>query len=596
MSKSKSNRIKASLFYAPALVLLIWVPFILSAHTLKDRYLENQLECKEKHFSDVATMGKQHVLDCLGKMTEVVNGAGLTLSFVGTDKQSAKELFGRLNKSSEANSGLIYARDGSLIYGDEEYGSLFYETAREARSSGGSSVSELVECDDGEKRLAIASPFMTQDGTTGVVALVFSQSSLFNMLENLNLSDEGNLCVFGSDGSLILCRRSEQQWLSEKQFTIDKTGSLKEQMFTASETKDGKQYTAYSKPVGINDWFVIFAAPNIQDNHELRTAVASVHVFGGATVLLILVLVILNIRRGATTLSQIELFKKKFRIATNQSARAAFQYDRRTDRLSLISDCEHIKLPKPYISLSELSNLVHPADRGAYMQSVAELRGEGTTSKTVRVFNFCGKEVYKWYRVTATLLTNNGEGKAITIGTVEDIDERENERLLLHEKATTDSLTGLWNRAEIETVINERLSKLDENEHSVFAILDLDDFKDINDDFGHDCGDKALARFAEILRATFRFGDVLGRLGGDEFVVYMTLTAEKEIVERRLRELIENMLSGNICNNIDAPKISCSIGCCIAAKGDTFESVYKRADDALYESKTRGKQQFTIVD
>ena len=596
MSKPNNNRLKSALYFAPALILLICIPLILSAHALKDKYLENQLECKEEHFSDVATMGKQHVLDCLEKMTEVVNGAGLTLSFIGTDEKSNQELFERLYRSSEADSGLIFAKDGTLVFGDEEYGTLFFETAREARSSGGSSVSELIACSDGVKRLAIASPFMTQDGTTGVVALVFSQSSLMKMLENLNLSDEGNLCVFGSDGSLILCRSSDQQWLSEKQFTVEKTGSLKEQMLTVTGMKDDKQYTAYSKPVGINDWFVIFATPKNQDNTQLLPYVARVHIFGGATVLFILGLVIFSIRKGATTLSQIELFKKKFRIATNQSAIAAFQYDRRTDRLSLISDCEHIKLPKPYISLSELSNLVHPADRAAYMQSVAELRGEGTTSKTVRVFNFCGKEVYKWYRVTATLLTNKGEGKAITIGTVEDIDERENERLLLHEKATTDSLTSLWNRAEIENAINERLSKLEAGEHSVFAIMDLDDFKDINDDFGHDCGDRALMRFADILRATFRFGDVLGRLGGDEFVVYMTLTADKEIVERRLRELIENMQSGYIDDDRDIPNISCSIGCCIAGKGDSFESVYKRADEALYDSKTRGKQQFTIVD
>ena len=72
-----------------------------------------------------------------------------------------------------------------------------------------------------------------------VVVLVFSQSSLMKMLENLNLSDEGNLCVIGSDGSLILCRSSDQQWLSEKQFTVEKTGSLKEQMLTVTGTKDG---------------------------------------------------------------------------------------------------------------------------------------------------------------------------------------------------------------------------------------------------------------------------------------------------------------------------------------------------------------------
>ena len=596
MSKTNKSKSKVPLILTTTLALLLWIPFVLAAHSAYEKCVVYEQNSKEKHFSDVATMGKLRVLDCLGRLTEVVNEAGITLSLTGTDSESVNDLFSSIYKSTEAEIGLIYAKDGTLIYGDKVYDSVFFETAREARSSGGSSVSELVECRDGVKRLGIAAPFMAPDGKTGVVMLLFRQSSLMLMLENLNLSDEGRLCIFDSEGALILCQNSEKKWLEEKHFTIDKTGGIKEQLFTVTETTDGKQYTAYSKPVGINNWLAIYSMPKEQVDIQLSADITRIHFFGVSAILLILIMLIYSFYRGNLSLRRIELFKKKFRIATSQSARAAFEYDRHSDRLSLISDCEHIKLPKPFISLSELTNLVHPADRALYMQSVAELRGEGTTTKTVRVFNFCGREVYRWYRVTATLLTSRGERKAITIGTVEDIDERENERLMLHEKATTDCLTGLWNRKEIEIVVNERLSKLDLKERSVFAIFDLDDFKEINDVFGHDCGDKALMYFAEQLKSTFRFGDVMGRLGGDEFVVYMTLTAEKEVVERRLKELIESLLLSSVGDNCNMPRVSCSIGCCVAHKGDTFESVYKRADDALYESKSRGKQQYTIVD
>lgn len=585
-----------SVILTVAVALLICVPYVFTVHVTYEKHVANELNNKNEYFSDVATMGKQHILDSLEKMTERVKDAGTALSFFGTDRESMESFFTKLYFSTEADEGLIFSSDGSVTYGNREYGSLFLETAREAESSGGSSVSEFVECSDGVKRIGIAAPFTAADGGTNAVMLLYSQATLELMLENLNLSDEGSLCIFDSNGSLILCESSEQNWLEEGQYTVGKTGDLKEQLFTVTATEDGKQYSAFAKPVGINNWFVVYAAPTEQTAVQLKEDITRINVLGACTMLLIMALLAFGIYRGNLNLHRMELFKKKFRIATSQSARAAFEYNRRTDQLTFISDSEHVKLPKPYISLSELSNLVHPADRAAYMQSVSELRGKGSTSTTVRVFNFCGREVYRWYHVTATLLTNKGEGKAITIGTVEDIDERENERLVLHEKATTDCLTGLWNRAETEKVVNERLSRLETKEHSVFAIFDLDDFKDINDDFGHDCGDKALIYFAEKLRSTFRFGDVLGRLGGDEFVVYMTLTAEKEIVERRLKELMQNMLSGINDNDPNAPKISCSIGCCIASKGDTFDCVYKRADNALYESKTRGKQQFTIVD
>ena len=162
------------------------------------------------------------------------------------------------------------------------------------------------------------------------------------------------------------------------------------------------------------------------------------------------------------------------------------------------------------------------------------------------------------------------------------------------QKATTDCLTGLCNRAETEQSIRERLAELGKNDHSVFAILDLDDFKHINDLYGHDCGDRALIFFAEKLRTTFRFGDVIGRLGGDEFIVYMTLTSDKQVLAHRIGELMDSLKMSR-SDDADLPPITCSVGCCIANQGDEFEDLYKTADAALYESKTRGKGLSTIA-
>lgn len=588
-------RSKVSVFLAVMFTLLLWAPFFIALRNTNVKYLEYQQNYENKHFSDVAAMGKQHILDYLGKMTDRVYDAGLTLSLIDTYAEDEERYFSALYDSTKADEIIVFASDGSLTYGKMKYGELFLETAKETLSSGNNAVSELKKCSDGVKRIGIVSPFTAPDGSSAAAMLLFSQSSLEPMLENINLSDGGRLGVVDSEGGLVFSQKSEEPWIEEGQFSSDNNGDSKEQLLVITGSKDGKEYLAYKEPIGINSWFIVYAAPKEQTDINLNVGLSQTRAFGLTALFFMLLLIGFSWYRGNLGSQRMDLFKKKFRIATSQSARAAFEYDRRTDRLAFISESEHVMLPKPYLSLSELGSLVHPADRSAFLQSVADLRGKGTTSTTVRVFNFCGKEVYRWYHVTATLLTNKGEGKVITIGTAEDIDERENERLVLYEKATTDSLTGLWNRAEIEKLVNERLSRLETNEHSVFAILDLDDFKDINDDFGHDCGDKALIFFAKKLRYTFRFGDVLGRLGGDEFVVYMTLTAEKEIVERRLKELMENMLlrCGDECS---MPPITCSIGCCIVNKGDTFESIYKRADEALYKSKTFGKQHFTIVD
>jgi len=584
------------LILVAVIVALLFTPCALAVHQAYESYVENELSLETKNFADTAEMGKQLVLSCLTRLTERVNNVGKTLSVIGTDADDIAEYFSALDFSTDTDKMLIYNSDGSLIYGEGRDAPLFLETARESESSGGNSVSELIECADGTMRLGIASSFIAKDGGTWAVVLLCSQTTLELTLEEPALNDEGRIGIIDESGSVILCRREDGSWLKNGQYELDSTNGLKDKLLTITKTDDGEVFfTAYAKPLGINNWLVIYMAPSSQVSAGIRSLMVRIYIFGGLAIILLLATVCVFVWLSEKGHRQMELFKKKFRLATKQSARAAFEYDRRTDKLVFISESEHVKLPKPYVSLMELGTYLHPADRPTYYQSVADLRSIGTTSVIVRLVGFCGRDVYRWYHVTATRLTDKGEGRALTIGTVEDIDEQENERIVLHEKATTDGLTGLWNRAETERAVNERLTRLGENEHSVFALLDLDGFKEINDTYGHDCGDRALIHFANKLRSTFRFGDILGRLGGDEFVVYMTLTAEREIVERRLKELMENLAKDSTVGEDNIPPVTCSIGCCIASRDDTFESVYKSADEALYESKTRGKMQFTIV-
>ena len=75
----------------------------------------------------------------------------------------------------------------------------------------------------------------------------------------------------------------------------------------------------------------------------------------------------------------------------------------------------------------------------------------------------------------------------------------------------------------------------------------------------------------------------------------MTLTSDRKVVERRIQELMESLKMRRAGDNNEMPNITCSIGCCIASKGDSFEVLYKRADGALYESKTLGKGLATIA-
>ncbi|MEA4894703.1 MAG: diguanylate cyclase [Oscillospiraceae bacterium] len=576
--------------------LLLLVPQALFVRQTYEKYTEDISDNMNDRFSAEAEIVRLNILGFIETKEEIALNAGFTLSFAGTGTKEEERGLSSFCELSEADEILIFAADGSLIRGKAEYGPLFAETAKEALSSGKTAVSQLRQCGDGTVRIGIASGFLDADGSGKAVVLLFNKALLEKTLDISSITDKGKPGITDENGYMILCRGTEDDWFKNNLYSFVESGVMKEKLLAVERTADGEKYTAFMKTLGINGWMVIYMQPSQKLNMDIDRALANVNLFSAVAVVLILGLIAFNVFNAYKASRRMDLFNMKFRIATKQSARAAFEYDRRTDKLIFISESEHVKLPKPYVSLMELGTYVHPADRPTYYQSVSDLRNIGQTSVILRLINFCGRDVYRWYHVTGTRLTEKGEGKALTIGTVEDIDEQENERLILREKATTDGLTGLRNRAETEKTVNEHLLRLAENEHSVFALFDLDGFKDINDKYGHDCGDRALIYFADKLRTTFRFGDIIGRLGGDEFVVYMSLSADKKVVERRLREFMDCLARDSMSCGDGIPPPTCSIGCSLASRGDTFESVYKRADNALYKSKNNGKGQFTFYE
>lgn len=155
-----------------------------------------------------------------------------------------------------------------------------------------------------------------------------------------------------------------------------------------------------------------------------------------------------------------------------------------------------------------------------------------------------------------------------------------------------DSLTGLKNRAAYEEFLSE---KRNEDEILAYLILDLDNFKLINDTFGHDVGDETLKKVAEVLKQFEKDGDEIFRLGGDEFVIIIPNTTVEE-TEKRTQQLIEKMNEA-FAKQRHQEYIPLSVSIGVAFRpihGKNFEELYKKADEALYISKEKGKSQYWI--
>lgn len=153
----------------------------------------------------------------------------------------------------------------------------------------------------------------------------------------------------------------------------------------------------------------------------------------------------------------------------------------------------------------------------------------------------------------------------------------------------TDSLTGVFNRSYIEHKITELIA---ENHMGTMFIMDIDNFKKVNDTLGHIAGDKTLQLFADILRENTRRIDVVGRLGGDEFVIFFMDMTTREVALEKARSIIDTFLE-KFRETYALEEVSISIGIAGCPNdGKTFEVLYKNADKALYYIKNKGKNSY----
>jgi len=219
--------------------------------------------------------------------------------------------------------------------------------------------------------------------------------------------------------------------------------------------------------------------------------------------------------------------------------------------------------------------------------------GNHNIEKTWQVRSRRGKVF--WLRSTVNMVTDSYSNHVKALFRIEDITTSKEEALAVQRRAEQDGMTGLLNRATCEERIRAALGN--NTRPGILVLLDLDDLKGINDTFGHEFGDIAIKSIAEMLKTHFRQDDIVGRLGGDEFAVYLSNCAGNEVaVTASLTRLLDELTTITIGNH-NARTIHCSLGCTTELEeGDTFTTLYRRADLALYHVKRHGKHNIAFYD
>ena len=282
---------------------------------------------------------------------------------------------------------------------------------------------------------------------------------------------------------------------------------------------------------------------------------------------------------------------KVFRRAVNQVSLFVFAFELPEMAPHLLS-CEEVRRSGfhaylDYLAQDRNETLIHPEERGALLDAidpqnlVARYRaGEREFTVPFRALN--RKKNWVWLEMNIHLSAGEGKNNVGGIGYVRVIDAQKK----LERKACFDGLTQLLNRATVEERIEHAL--VEGEVPSCLLILDVDNFKSVNDLFGHRAGDELLSKLAGTLRARLRQSDLVGRLGGDEFVALLK-GATEQVARDKGTELLAAIEALTFTLPHASP-VTISIGyACAPQDGMTFAELYAKADQALYTAKRCGK-------
>ncbi len=435
---------------------------------------------------------------------------------------------------------------------------------------------------------------------------------IINSFDTVDFVGEGCLCIINQDGDYLVGDSAFPELLGDKESNhfshIGKNVTEKlEQTLEKSERKmfryayAGVYYDAFYVPIGIQDWYLVATIPDRQDGVRQQVISPNSRVLLAIAVVLLLAVIAYFIRMGLA-IRWLRRERNRYRMLQQCDCAVSFELSFKPNVLKFHGDIKSIIGTEQGTlrgeAVYDVYDWIHEDD--------ASLRGrlhqffdsdEENFSTELRIRNIKGS--YGWFRIVGIMQKDSVNGKnKWFVGKIMNVNEQVQEEKDLMKRAENDLLTGVLNKKTMEKRISLMLKQRG-NCYVIFYMVDLDNFKNVNDTLGHIYGDQAIVETAQALNKVFSDQDCIGRLGGDEFAVCVRYQA---FDEQTLRDFIakkaEKICQANRRTYTDGASevsITSSVGISYAPDmGEDFEELYTKADAALYFSKEHGKNQFHI--
>jgi diguanylate cyclase (GGDEF)-like protein/PAS domain S-box-containing protein len=288
---------------------------------------------------------------------------------------------------------------------------------------------------------------------------------------------------------------------------------------------------------------------------------------------------------------------ERYRIATELSKDVLFEYHIKTDEMIYTEKYRDLFGITPFIpdfmaTCEKRREQIHPDDWGIYLELCQELsEGKNIVEAEFRIKDRLGEFI--WCQLLGKTIYDDNKNPIRVIGKMVNVDTHKRELEALEYKATRDPLTGVYNKEITIKKIDKYINGNKGGMH-MLMFIDFDDFKSINDHYGHLQGDKVLTFVIGRIKDIFLEGEIIGRIGGDEFVVFAgNINDIDEIMDKAA--ILKNALDTTYHSDDNSIRISASIGVAIYPEaGLHYEQLMDRADQALYRVKEQGKNNYML--
>ena len=275
---------------------------------------------------------------------------------------------------------------------------------------------------------------------------------------------------------------------------------------------------------------------------------------------------------------------------------AAFVWDIKADTLDYDDMMSHLLqgiLPIEKVKESFIkARLIHPKDRQEFQNHIdrilnmKSMRRDPFQDLSLDFRVYVKGAGFIWLHMSYRIRYENGFAQEVT-GFVQNVDVERQEQVRIQKMVEHDPMTGLYSKTHTAYLITQEIS-VPESVHALL-VIDLDNFKSVNDKLGHLIGDAVIVDMALNLKMVFRPTDILGHIGGDEFCVLMRNIPDSEIVIKKCQQL-RDLLRKSYTYEGGEVSVTSSIGIAISPQhGAEYKILFEHADAALYEVKRRGK-------